>query len=96
LHDVVVQFEVEAYKEFKRLKDDVIKGKKTRKKPTYEQLLNSIEKAIVNIKDNPHFGDLIPRRSVSKATARRYGTDKILRVELIGYWRMLYTLIGDD
>ncbi len=25
-----------------------------------------------------------------------YGTNKLFRVELVGYWRLLYTLVGDE
>jgi len=94
--DIVVQFDEDAYKEYQELQDVVSKGKAAKKKPTYEQLLSSINNAIKNIKANPHFGDLIPRRYISKATEHKYGTNKILRVELVGYWRLLYTLIGDE
>ena len=69
---------------------------KARSKPTYEQLLSSINTALKNIKANPHYGDLIPRRNITKKVIEKYGTDKILRVELVGFWRLLYTLIGDE
>ncbi|MBS3132444.1 hypothetical protein J4212_08480 [Candidatus Woesearchaeota archaeon] len=94
--EVVVQFDIEAYHEYMELQDFVAQGKKARKMPTYEQLLSSINTAIRNIKSNPYYGDLIPRRLISKATINKYGTDKIFRVELVGFWRMLYTLIGSE
>jgi len=62
----------------------------------HEQLLVSINNALKNIKANPFYGDLIPRKYISKTTIQRYGTDKIFRVELVGYWRLLYTLIGNE
>ena len=64
--DVVVQFDEEAYKEYKELQEVVSEGKVAKKKPTYEQLLSSINTAIRNIKANPHYGDLIPRKYISK------------------------------
>ena len=94
--EIVVQFDKDAHEEYEELQESVAEGKKARKKPTYEQLLSSINSAIKNIKANPHFGDLIPRKYISKSTIKRYGTDKILRVELVGYWRLLYTLVGDE
>ena len=94
--EVVVQFDIEAYHEYMELQDFVAQGKKARKMPTYEKLLSSINTAIRNIKSNPYYGDLIPRRLISKATINKYGTDKIFRVELVGFWRMLYTLIGSE
>ena len=74
----------------------VTQGKKARNKPTYEQLLSSINAALGNIKANPYYGDLIPRKHISKAVVNKYGTDKIFRVELVGFWRLLYTVIGDE
>ncbi len=94
--ETAVQFDKDAFREYEELRQSVSEGKKARKKPTYEQLLSSINIAIRNIKADPHHGDLIPRRYISKSTINRYGTDKILRVELVGYWRLLYTLIGDE
>ena len=94
--EVEVKFDEDAYREYEELQECVEQGKKSRKKPTYEQLLNSINRAIRNLKANPYYGDLIPRKYISKGVIQRYGTDKILRVELVGYWRILYTLIGED
>ncbi|MBC8501197.1 MAG: hypothetical protein ISS25_03530 [Nanoarchaeota archaeon] len=93
---VVVRFDIEAYKEYKNLQKAVKKGKKSKKKPTYEQLLNSIDNAIINMQTDYKYGVLIPKKYISKDTVKRYGTDKILRVELIGYWRLLYTIIGSE
>ena len=94
--EVVIQFDEEAYKEYKELQEVVVKGKSAKGKPTYSQLLSSINTAMRNIKANPYYGDLIPRKYISKGVINKYGTDKILRVELIGYWRLLYTLIGEE
>ena len=92
----IVKFDEEAYKEYQELQGAVAEGKKTKKKPTYEQLLTSINNALKNIKADYKYGDLIQRKYISKATTKKYGTDKIFRVELVGYWRILYTLIGDE
>ena len=93
---VEIKFDEEAYKEYLELQEAVSERKKSKKKPTYEQLLTSINSALKNIKANYRYGDLIPRRNISETTIQRYGTDKIFRVELVGYWRLLYTLIGDE
>ena len=94
--NVEVRFDKLAYKEYLELEGLVAEGKKSKKIPTYEQLLSSINNAIKNIKLNWRYGDLIPRKYISKSTMDRYGTDKIFRVELVGYWRLLYTIIGDE
>ena len=94
--EVVIEFDKDAFKEYQELKDLVSKGKKAKKNPTYEQLLSSINSTIENIKTNPYYGDLIPRKYLSKEVVNRYGTDKIFRVELVGFWRLLYTIIGNE
>lgn len=53
--EVVVQFDKEAHLEYQELQDFVAQGKKAKKKPTYEQLLSSINTAIINIKANPYY-----------------------------------------
>lgn len=92
----IIQFDEQAYKEYQDLQKAVLEGKKAKKLPSYEQLLTSINNALKNIKADYKYGDLIPRKYISKSSIERYGTDKILRVELIGYWRLLYTIIGDE
>lgn len=93
---IIIKFDEEAYKEYQELKKAVSEGKKSKKKPTYDQLLNSIDNAIKNIKINYKYGDLIPRKYISNAVIEKYGTDRIFRVGLVGYWRLLYTVIGDE
>tara|TARA_Y100000310_G_scaffold49097_1_gene45428 strand:- start:504 stop:872 length:369 start_codon:yes stop_codon:yes gene_type:complete len=93
---IIVQFDEQVYKEYEVLQKLVAEGKSSKKKPTYGQLLNSINNSIKNIKADYRYGDLIPRKFISKATSGRYGTDKIFRVELVGYWRLLYTIVGDE
>lgn len=93
---IIVKFDKEAYLEYQELQEAVLKGKKAKKKPTYEQLLSSINNALKNIKVDYRYGNLIPKKYISKATIQRYGTDKIFRVELVGYWRLLYTIVGDE
>ena len=94
--EIIVQFDHDTYQEYKELQEVVAKGKASKGKPSYSQLLSSINTAIRNIKADHYYGDLIPRKYISKGVINRYGTDKILRVELVGYWRLLYTLIGEE
>jgi len=93
---IIVKFDETTYKEYKNLQKAVKEGKSPKKKPGYEQLLNSIDNAIKNIKADYKYGDLIPKKYISKAVIKRYGTDKIFRVRLVGFWRLLYTIIGDE
>ena len=96
MKEIIVKFDRDAYEEYRKLQEAVKEGRKAKKKPTYEQLLSSINNAVRNIKINYNYGDLIPRKYLTKKTIERYGTDKIFRVELVGFWRLLYTLIGEE
>ena len=93
---VIIKFDMETFKEYQELKKAVLEGKKSKKKPTYEQLFNSIDNAIKNIKINYKYGNLISRKYFSNVVIEKYGTDRIFRVELVGYWRLLYTVVGDE
>jgi hypothetical protein len=59
------------------------------------QLLNSINKKTEILKMNPECGNKIPRKFWPKELILRYDLTNLWRVELINYWRMLYTLRGD-
>lgn len=92
--DVFIEWDKEAEKEFLELQKLVEKGTPSRKKPTYAQLLSSINIALRNISLDHNYGNLIHLSRISKQTAKKYGTYKIWRVNLVGYWRLLYTIIG--
>ena len=56
------------------------------------QLLKSIKNKIELIKQNPFYGDNIKKQLIPK----KYQVPNLWRVELINYWRMLYTVRGDE
>ena len=56
------------------------------------QLLKSIKSKITLIKSNPFYGDNIKKNLIPK----KYNVPNLWRVELSNYWRMLYTIRGDD
>lgn len=93
---ITVRFKKEALTEYIKLTRFVEEGKKNKINPSYEQILKSINKVLDNIKHNPNYGDLVPQKYLNKELISRYGTNKIYRVELVGFWRLLYTLIGDE
>lgn len=55
-------------------------------------LLNSIKNKIELLKKNPFYGDNIPKRLIPK----EYDVPNLWRVELSSFWRMLYTIRGDQ
>lgn len=55
-------------------------------------LLNSIRKKISLIKENPFYGDNIRKNLIPK----NLNVPNLWRVELSNFWRMLYTIRGDE
>lgn len=83
----------EADDEYKRLNEIVGQQLKEGKENTDEmQLLRSINQKKEFIKANPFYGDNIPKEKIPKS----YDVQNLWRVELTGYWRMLYTIKGDQ
>lgn len=76
--------------EYKKLNELIGKQQKEGKENTFEmQLLRSIKQKIDLIKLNPFYGDNIEKRKLQKT---HYDVQNLWRVELSGYWRMLYTI----
>ncbi len=73
----------ESYLELKRRNDAEAKS-----------ILNSIERIKVILKDNPQYGDPIPKRLIPREFIK-HGIQNLYRVELSNYWRMLYKIEGN-
>lgn len=80
----------EAEEAYKYLNDRSAKSKVER------SIFNSIKKKVDLIKVNPHYGDPIPKYLIPKEYIVKYGVTNLFRVELSGFWRMLYTLTNDE
>jgi aromatic ring-opening dioxygenase LigB subunit len=94
--EVIIKFDKQAFEEYKKLQTLSVSKKPSKSKTSYIQLLNSLNNTLTNIKFNPYYGNLIPRKYLTKKIINKYGTDKIFRCKLIGFWRLLYTIIGDE
>lgn len=57
-----------------------------------KQLLRSIQKKSELIKVNPFYGENIEKRKIPA----KYDVQNLWRVTLTGYWRMIYTIKGDE
>lgn len=90
-----IRFDDDAEKAYQEVKFAVVKDRK-RQNPTYKQILVSIDDAKDNLAFDPYYGNQIPRKYLNKKIINFYGVDKIFRVELVGYWRLLYTIITDE
>ena len=83
----------EAESEYKRLNEIVGQQAEEGRENTEEmQLLRSIKQKRNLIKANPFYGDNIKKKQIPKG----YDVQNLWRVELTGYWRMLYTIKGDE
>lgn len=58
-------------------------------------MLNSIERTKEILKQNPMYGDPL-RKELIPIALRKQGIQNLYRVELSGYWRMLYTIEGSE
>jgi|SRR3989338_119598 len=66
---------------------------KSRTDKEAQSLLNSINRITEILKNNPQFGDPIPKRLIPKSLLKE-GIQNLYRVELSNFWRMLYTIEG--
>ena len=83
----------EADEEYKRLNNIVGQQNIEGKENTEEmQLLRSINQKKELIKANPFYGNNIEKKKIPKS----YDVQNLWRVELTGYWRLLYTIKGDQ
>jgi Txe/YoeB family toxin of Txe-Axe toxin-antitoxin module len=87
----------EADAEYKKLNEIAGQQQKEGKNSTEEmQLLRSIKKKTEFIKANPFYGDSIPKALIPKEYAAKYNAKNLWRAELTNFWRMLYTIKGDQ
>lgn len=56
------------------------------------QLFHSVKQKIDFLKANPFYGDSIAKKLIPK----EYAVQNLWRVELSQFWRMLYTIKGDQ
>lgn len=82
----------EADDAYKKLNELVGKQLINEKKTSEEiKLLKSIKQKISFLKANLFYGDNIPKNLIPKV----YDVQNLWRVELVNFWRMLYTIRGD-
>ena len=95
--EIWIEFSESADADYRELQKKVIDEKEhdVENSPNM-QLLKSIERAKNNLKIDPQFGIHIPRKVISKAVVNEYGTDRLWKIDLVGYWRLIYTIVGDE
>ncbi len=58
-----------------------------------QSLLNSVQRIIDILKENPQFGNPIEKRKIPKHY-QKLGIKNLYRCELSNFWRLIYTLEG--
>jgi Txe/YoeB family toxin of Txe-Axe toxin-antitoxin module len=83
----------EASEEYDRL-DKITKEEQAKgiRNSNHQQLLNSIKRASEQLKQDPQYGTPIPKALFMKS---KMLVTNLWKVNLTGYWRMLYTISGN-
>jgi len=84
-------FSEEAKEEYEKLKKAV---ERTRE-GTNKKLLNSIEKTFDLLAIDPCVGVRIRKNKIPYRYIKKYGVNNLRKINLIGYWRIIYTLRGN-
>ncbi|MEK6894692.1 MAG: hypothetical protein AABX10_04465 [Nanoarchaeota archaeon] len=86
-----------ALEEFKKLNEIVGLQVSHGKDSTEEmQLLKSIKRKIEFIKLNPFYGENIQKHLIPKEYIIKHNVSNLFRTELSNFWRMIYTVKGDQ
>ena len=59
-------------------------------------LLKSIKRTRDILKENPQYGDPVPKKQIPPKLIVEYDIRNLYRIELSNYWRMLYTIEGNQ
>jgi hypothetical protein len=95
--EIFVEFSEEANTDYKELQKQVLAERENGKETSFNmQLLKAINREIQNLKIDPQHGIHIPRVYIPKKLIESYGTDRLWKIDLVGYWRLIYTISGDD
>ena len=75
---------------------DLEKYTEERNNKFYSQLLTAIEREKNNLFINPHRGIQIKKKQIPKEYIIRYGITNLWKINLPDFWRMLYTITGNE
>ena len=62
----------------------------------YQTLLRSINRARDLLKENPFFGNQVPKRQIPPKYVLKYGAENVWRIELADRWRLIYAITGNQ
>lgn len=83
----------EAKEEYLKLQQAVRQETEKSIKGSFHQtLLKSIDSKIALLKANYDYGSQIPKKIIPKKYLREFGVTNLWKIDLSGFWRMIYTL----
>ena len=88
--EIKIKFSNEAEEVYQFFKDNSLDSKEDR------MLFDAIERIKLRMKKDPFCGDPISKKKIPKYYKERYGVKGLFRVELPLFWRMLYTVKGEE
>ncbi len=95
--DVWVHFTGEVNDMHVKLQETVIEEKERGLRNSLNmQLLRAIDREVDNLKIDPQRGIYIPKRNIPRELFERYQTENFWKINLPNYWRMIYTLTGNE
>ena len=59
-------------------------------------LVKMIDKGIAKLKRDREAGKRIPKRLIPRVYVVKYGVTNLWKLNLDRYWRMIYTIVGDE
>ena len=62
----------------------------------HKQLLKAIEREEDNLRTDMHHGIQIEKSKIPKEYIHQYGITNLWKIDLPGYWRMTYTIVGNE
>ena len=75
------------------ISNEIKKGGKSSFHQTLFRAINNNKKLL---KINPFYGNPIFKKLIPKEFLKKYEIDNLWRIELPGYWRMLYSITGNE
>ena len=81
---------------FQEQLNQLIKIAKEKDSKFHKQLLKAIEREKEYILIDPHRGMQIPKDRIPKEYVEQYGATNLWKINLPDYWRMIYTIVGNE
>ena len=92
-----VEFSENAYEDYRLLQNKVLEDKERGLENSFNiQLLKTVNRERDNLKIDPQHGTYIPRKYIPRGAILKYGTDRLWKIDLVGFWRLIYTITGDS